>query len=201
MTGNYFFSEVSMKNLLPIIFFLPLGSCMVHPPGRTIGYNGPFIDSIGYHAAQARLEIVDREASNALISQALSVPEDTHHLPRQPEFFQSIEESYQRYLKLFSPVRRAPRPEVRCKFDLIETFRLLIFDPQPFLNAILHTMSLTAVSTLDFTVQPKNADTTLVHVALTKAIPQEGTRWVTFSEGELALSVTRHSAALLSPKP
>lgn len=164
-------------------------------------YQVPFIDSSGYYAARARLDIIEREARDTLISQALSVTDDTHQLPRQPDFFQSIEESYQRYLKLFTPVKRSPCSEIRCRYDLIETFRLLILDPQPFLNAMLHAMSLSEVTTLDFTVEPKNTDTTLIYVVLNKAVPQDGARGFALSESDLILSVSRHSAMLMTPKP
>ncbi len=194
-----------MKHLLPVMLLLPLGSCIFHPPGLSTANEGPFIDSIGYDAAQARIETIDREEGNALLSQALSVPDDSLQTAPQPAFFQSIEESYQRYLKLFTPVKKALRPEIRCSYDLVETFRLRLFDPQPFMNALLHTMSLTQISTLDFTVEPKNTDTTLIYVSLTQAVsqqvPQGGTKWVTFSDGDLILSVTRHSAILMTPMP
>ncbi|MBN1576609.1 MAG: hypothetical protein JW913_08660 [Chitinispirillaceae bacterium] len=191
-----------MKNLLPVILLLPLGSCIFHPPGMSTGYEGPFIDSTGYAEAQERLEIFDIGKSNTLFSQALSVSDDSLEMTSQPAFFQSLEDNYQRYLTLFTPVKRAPRPEIRCRYDLVETFKLLIFDPQPFINAMLHTMSLSGLSTLDFTAEPKNADTTLVHVAFTKAVSQEETKLFTFSEGELTLSVTRHGAiCTTTPKP
>ena len=161
----------------------------------------PFIDSVGWNAAQARLAAIDETEGDSLISQALSVPADSAHATSQPAFFQSIEDSYQRYLKLFTPVQNASRPEVRCRYDLIETFKRGVFDPQPFLNALLHTMSLTDLSTLDFNVQPENADTAMVRIALTKASSQAETKWLTFSEGELTLAVSRHGAVLTTPRP
>lgn len=190
-----------VKNILPIILFLQFGTCTPHPPEMVMAYDGPFIDSIGCNAAKARLSAIDEMESDTLLSQALSVPTDSTNAASQSTFFQSLEESYQRYLKLFTPVKKASRSEISCPYDLVETFRLMVFDPQPFINAMLHTMSLTDLSTLDLTVQPKNGDTTLVHVALTKANAQEETRWLTFSEGELTLCMTRHGATLLTQKP
>jgi hypothetical protein len=190
-----------MKKLLLLTLFLPFGSCIFHPAGTSKVHEGPFIDSIGYKALQSRLETIDQEASTSLISQALSVQDDTLQTVPQSTFFQSLEESYQRYLKLFAPVKRAPRPEIRCGYDLVETFKLLLFDPQPFINAMLHTMSLAEVSTLDFRVEPKNEDTTFIYVALTKTVHQEGTNGVTISEGDLILSVAGRRAALMTPIP
>ncbi|MBN1308154.1 MAG: hypothetical protein JXA18_09580 [Chitinispirillaceae bacterium] len=188
-----------MKRVLPFFLLLPFGSCLFHYPAVSMKYEGPFIDSAGYSAAQERIRSIDRAESDALVSQALSVTGDPAHIAGQPPFFQSIEENYQRYLKLFTPEKRARRPEIRCRYDLVETFNLLVFDPQPFINAMLHTMSLTGLVTLDFSVHPKNADTTLVHIALTEAVSHEGTKWFSFSEGELTLTVTRHGAFCTKP--
>lgn len=190
-----------MKKPLMISLFPLFVACIFHQPGNSTTFLGPFIDSTGYYAAQARLENIERAEGDALISQALFVPDDSLQMANQPAFFQSIEENYQRYLTLFTPVKKAVRPEIRCAHDLIETFRLLIFDPQPFINAMLHTMSFTGFSTLDFTVQPQNADTILVHVACAQACPREETKGFAVSEGNLTLSVTRHSAVLMTSKP
>jgi hypothetical protein len=195
------FTDSKINKLFLVTLFLPLGSCIFHPPGRQKINSGPYIDSIGYRAVQARIEMVDREASGTLISEALAVQEDTLHDVQQSAFFQSIEESYQRYLKLFTPARRSDRPAIRCDYDLVETFKLLLFDPQPFLNALLHTMSLKEVTTLDFKVEPKNVDTTLLYVTLTKVESLEDTKKVTVSEGDLILSVTHHRATLMTPAP
>jgi hypothetical protein len=190
-----------MYKLFLLIMLLPLGSCVFHPSvGRNV-INGPYIDSIGYKALQARIETVDQETSGALISEALAVQNDSLENVTQTAFFQSLEESYQRYLKLFRPVKRAIRPEVSCRYDLVETFRLQIIDPQPFINAILHTMSLMEVTTIDFRVEPKNTDTTLLYVTLTKMESYEKTKKVTMSEGDLILSVSRHRARLMTQEP
>ncbi len=182
------------------VLLLPFSLCIsITRSYKTLGE--PYIDSTGYRAASRRLEIVDHESSNKLISQALSISGDSNLTSSQPEYFQSLEESYQRYSGLFTYVKRAPRPEVRCPYDLIETFRLQIFDPQPFVNAILHAMKLSQLTTLDFTVETKNTDTMLVHIAFTKSIPQHGTRWFSLSEGELTLAITRHSAVIITPLP
>ena len=192
---------LEMNKLLPVILFLPIVTCIFHPSGRLNVNKGPYIDSIGYKALQARIEAVDRETSGTLISEALAVQNDTLQADTQSAFFASIEESYQRYLKLFTPVRRATRPEIHCNYDLVETFNLLILDPQPYINALLHTMSLTEVTTIDFRVEPKNTDTTLLYVSLTKVESQEGTKRVTVSEGDLILSVARHRATLMTAIP
>ena len=188
-----------INTLLLIALVFPSGSCIFQPLVQQKMSSGPYIDSIGYQALQARLDMVDREADGALVSEALAVQNDTPEEVTQTPFFQSVEESYQRYLKLFTPVKRAARPEVRCDFNLVETFKLLIIDPQPFINALLHTMSLTKVTTLDFRVEPKNTDTTLLYVSLTSFASQEGTKRVTIAEGDCILSVTGNRAFLMTP--
>jgi hypothetical protein len=191
----------SRKKLLIALFSTLLFACIFHHPGISPANTGPFIDSTGYRAAQARLENIDLAEDNALISQALFVPDDSLQTAEQPAFFQSIEENYQRYLPLFTPVKKAAQPEIRCAYDLVETFSLLIFDPQPFINAMLHTMSLTALSTLDFTVKPKNTDTLLIHVAWAQAVSKEEVKGFSVSEGDLTLAVTKHNATLVTARP
>lgn len=187
-----------MRKLFTVTLLLPIASCLFHPPGGVRGSDGAYIDSIGYKAAQARIETVEREASGTLISEALAVQNDSLQTASQSAFFQSIEESYQRYLKLFTPVKRTDRPEVRCRYDLVATFKKMVLDPQPFINALLHSMSLTEVTTLDFRVEPVSADTTLLYVSLTRVASEEGAK-ITLSEGDLILSVSRQTAILMTP--
>jgi hypothetical protein len=190
------------KILFPLpIFFLLFISCIFQRPAISQSNEGPYIDSLGYRAAQARLDDIGRASGDAMISQALQVPKTALEQENQSEFFRSIEESYQRYLKLFIRISKKPRPEIRCAFDLIETFNRQVYDPQPFVNAILHTMALTDLSTLDFTVQPHTEDTVLVHVSWARAETRKGTKEYAISEGNLTLAVTRHTAALATSMP
>jgi hypothetical protein len=187
-----------MPKLLPLLLLLLLFACIFQRPALSQVDQGPYIDSLGFRAAQARLENVDRADGNALISQAFYVPKTTAEQSNQAEFFQSIEESYQRYVKLFTTAKRTSRPEIRCDYDLCETFKLQLFDPQPFINAMLHTMSLTELSTLDFVVQPRNADTLFVQVSYAKATARKDEKEFAIGEGDLTLTVTRHTAALVT---
>lgn len=66
---------------------------------------------------------------------------------------------------------------------------------------MLHTMSLTALSTLDFSVKPHGSDTLLVHVVWAKADAKEDAGGFSVSEGNLTLAVTRHAAALMTARP
>lgn len=183
-------------------FLLPFTlACIFHQPGNTQADKGPYVDSLGHRAAQARIDNIDRASGNAMISQALYVPKNALEQANQPDFFRSIEESYQRYLKLFTRIPKSPRPEIRCAFDLIETFNRQVFDRQPFVNAMLHTMTLTDLSTLDFTVQPRAKDTLMVQVSWAKAETRKDTKEYAISEGELTLAVTRHTAALATSLP
>jgi hypothetical protein len=190
------------KILFPLpIFFLLFISCIFQQPVISQSNEGPYIDSTGYRAAQARIDDIDRASGDAMISQALQVPKTALERENQSEFFRSIEESYQRYLKLFTRIPKRPGPEIRCAFDLIATFNRQVYDPQPFVNAMLHTMALTDLSTLDFTVQPRTADTVLVQVSWARAETRKGKKEYAISEGSLTLAVTRHTAALATPLP
>ena len=190
-----------MNHQFPLLLLLlSLGSCIYHPPAVSKDSTEPFIDSTGFKAAQSRINATEWEESSSLISQALSVMGDTVQAGRQADFFQSLEENYQKYLTLFTPAKQADPPEVHCGFDLIETFRLAVFDPQPFLNAILHTMTLTDLATLDYVTKPQGADTTLVLVKATRAEHPGDAKSLTFKEGDVTLSVTRHGAVLMNLK-
>ena len=191
-----------MSKLFLLLLILSMNSCMFFPSATSSTVIEAYIDSTGYRALEARVALVESEESGALISEALAVQnESMNEEVAQSAFFQSLEESYQRYLPLFSLVRTSKLPEVHCRYDLVETFNLMIIDPQPFINALLHTMSLTELTTIDFRVEPKNADTTLLYVSLTKMASQENTRKVTMSEEDLILSVARHRATLVTAIP
>jgi hypothetical protein len=188
-------------NIRTLLIALALfNSCVHHPRGGSqVNSDAPYTDSTGYRFSLARVEATNWQESSALISQALSVAGDTLQTDRQPDFFQSLEESYQRYLPLFAREKNAPRPQVRCTYDLVETFRLGIFDAQPFVNALLHTMSITEVSTLDYTARQQSADTTTLLIKVTKAVaPEKNLKELRFTEGDAVVSVTRHRAELVS---
>ncbi|MBN1758263.1 MAG: hypothetical protein JW863_08100 [Chitinispirillaceae bacterium] len=187
-----------MKPHTVLLLLLLCTSCLFHPPAVQTGRYGPLIDSSGFQAAQARLQAVDETLGDSLIAQALAVQNDSMQTNRQSAFFESLEENYQRYLKLFTPLRHAPEPEIRCRYDLVETFKRRIYDPQPLLNAILHSMGLTDVATLDFRVEPKNSDTTLVYVLLTRTRPNEAAKGFTVSEDDVILAVTGNRAVLMT---
>jgi hypothetical protein len=190
-----------MKRLIfPSLLLFAL-TCIFHHPGNTQAVEGPYIDSLGFRAAQARIDNIDRASGDAMISMALQVPKTELEQENQPEFFRSIEESYQRYLKLFSLVSKSPRPVIQCAYDLIETFNRQIFDPQPFMNAMLHTMTLADFSTIDFTVKPSDRDTLFVLVSWARAETGKNTNAYAISEGNLTLAVTRHTATLATSLP
>jgi hypothetical protein len=191
-----------MKPLASLLLLLLLStSCLYHPPGLPEGKNGPYIDSTGYNALQARIKSLEQTSDDSLIAQALAVQNDTGQTTRQSAFFASLEESYQRYLKLFSPVKRTDRPEIQCDCNLVETFNRQVFDPQPFLNAMLHTMSLTEVTTLEFRVEPTNSDTTLLYILLTKTEPNKQAKGFSVSEDDVILALTGKRAVLMTPVP
>lgn len=144
--------------------------------------------------------MVARETSSKLITEALAVQNESMEDNEQVTFFSSIEESYQRYLPLFKPEKKTDRPEVSCNYDLVQTFNHLIIDTQPFINALLHTMSLNEVTTIDFRVEPKNQDTTLLYVSLTKMESKEDKK-VVMSESDCILAVARHRATLMTALP
>jgi hypothetical protein len=196
---------VKVKKLLLIILmiFLSLPSCTVFSGhGHWALHDSPYIDSLGLCAARSRLIAVEQDGADTLISQAFHIPRDSLSEQIQPLFFKSLEDSYQRYLAIFAPVKqKTPSPEIRCGFDLIKTLKLRIFDPQPFMNAILHSLTLTGITTLDFDVQEyASADTLLVKVFFTAAVPH-GDKAFSMNEGALDLYVTKHGASLTTTLP
>jgi hypothetical protein len=190
-----------MKPLFHLVFCacaVPLiPACMPHRGAPETLSDRPYIDSTGYYAAQERIANISYVSSDDLISQALTVQETNEKTPRaQPRYFQTIEESYQRYLILFRPVNKTGLSHLECSWDLIETFRLQVFDRQPFLNAMLHTLGLTELSTLDFTVEPRSgSDTLLVQVLWARPESYKDRKELAISEGNLTLAITRHTAA------
>jgi hypothetical protein len=187
--------------IVPTLLFLAL-MCIFRQPGTTAAQEqGPYIDSIGFRAAQARIETVDLAEESALIANALYVPKTAAEQKNQPEFFQSLEESYQRYIPLFTLDKKSSPPGIKCSFNLLETFTLRIFDPQPFLNAMLHSMALDELSTLDFALAPQGNDSLLVKVSWAKPQSGEMKKEFAITEGELTLAVTKHRAVLITPRP
>lgn len=173
-----------------------------HPEAtRTDADTAPYVDSTGYRAALERLETVDRSEDGALIAQALYVPESAAEKVLQPRFFQSIEESYQRYLGLFRPAKKTQAPALRCDFDLAETVRRGVFDAQPFYNAMLHTMGLGDLSTLDFSVETAANDTLVVRLQCARSLSRENSKTFSITETTVTLACTRHAAHLIAVRP
>jgi len=178
--------------------FLASVLCMRFEPGRSIaGHSGPYIDSLGLRASLARIDNVESQSTGSLIKEALEVPANNGEAV-QADFFQSLEEDYQKYLKLFKfrNVRRAT-----CPYDLLETFRAKVYDPQPFMNAILHTMTLREITTLDYTVQSDASDTIHVQVSWAKATPGKAEKSFGITEGTLPLIVTKHEVSVAGNLP
>lgn len=175
--------------LLPIV--LTLTACTRFVPGHAKEESGPYIDSLGLRASLARIDNVSGRSAGVLIKQALEVPGDG----TQPDFFQSLEDNYQKYLTLFKLKNNGNTPEVRCDYDLLATFRIKIFDPQPFMNAILHTLALREITTLDYAVQSDASDTLLVQVSWAKATEQQTGKGFGITEGSLSLLITKHAVS------
>lgn len=172
-------------------------ACIWLGPGHfTAAGGGPYIDSLGLRASLARIDNVEDQSTGALIGQALEVPKNAADDNLQPDFFQSIEDDYQKYLKLFKLIKSRKTLEARCDYDLLETFRVKIFDPQPFLNAILHTMTLKDITTLDYAVKSDKSDTLLLQVSWAKPTAQQSGKGFGITEGSLPLIVTKHSVFL-----
>lgn len=191
---------LTMKKLFLLVGILQVNSCVFFSPRIAGRHDGPYIDSIGFAAAQARIEMVEEEASGTLISEALAVQDDSRP-SAQASFFSSIEESYQRYLPLFAPIRRSERPAVRCRYDLVATFTFRQIDPLPFINALLHRMALTDLTTADFKVEPVDNDTLLLYITCTVLHNQMETGKMSVTESDLIVSVDLHRATLMTAIP
>jgi hypothetical protein len=169
--------------------------------GLLAASEGPYIDSLGFRAAQSRLDAVDTKSPDSLINQAFRVQKKQQpDSAGQPDFFKSIEDDYQRYLKLFTLHKRGQVSEVYCSYDLLETFRQEVFDPQPFLNAILHTLSLTDLTTLSFDELSRTSGRIIVRVAWSKAVPQKNSKGFSITEGTSEIKVTRNWISLIQPR-
>lgn len=193
-----------MKTLSSILFsiVLLLISCIRMGPGRAPACDeGPYIDSLGLRASLARIDNVADQSTGTLIKQAVEAPGNTETGIDQPDFFQSLEDDYQKYLKLFKPDKKVKAPEVTCNYDLIETFRTKVFDPQPFMNAVLHTMALKEITTLDYAVQSDKPDTLMLVVSWAKPTAEQTGKGFGITEGSLPLQVTRHSVSVAGPLP
>jgi hypothetical protein len=172
-------------------------ACIRMGPGHTPATeDGSYIDSLGLRASLARIDNVEDQRAGTLITQALKVPDKNTGNNAQPDFFQSIEDDYQKYLKLFRLNKNGKVLEATCKYDLLETFRVKIFDPQPFMNAILHTMKLSEITTLDYTITSDRSDTLLVEVSWARPTEQPVGKGFGITEGSLPLCITKHSVSL-----
>jgi hypothetical protein len=159
---------------------------------------GPYIDSLGYLAAQNRLHAVEEQSAESLFNQALQAKKGrADDSEAQPEFFRSLEENYQRYRMLFSLHRKGPVPSAYCPYDLMQTFAAGMFDAQPFMNAILHTLRMTDITTLSFAVRRQEDDRMIVRVSWAKAVSRKGSKGFSISEGSLDLLVTSHWIAAI----
>jgi hypothetical protein len=194
------FRGVPRMNVVAMVFAVSVtagaGNLAV---GQTGPGCGPYIDSVGFRAAQARLDAVDAESPDSLINQAFGVQKKQQpDVKAQPEFFKSIEESYQRYRKLFTLHKRGAITAVYCEYDVLETFRLEVFDPQPFLNAILHTFSMTDVTTLTYGVLSRSPDRIIVRASWSRAVQQGNKKGFSITEGSSDLNVTKNWISFVS---
>jgi hypothetical protein len=203
---NYILFSMSLKIspfcfcaalLLALLACTPFRPCPCRQAAK-----GPYIDSLGLAAAQARLESISPSSPDLLISQAITAPEQAAAgKTGQPEYFQSLEDNYQKYRKLFSPIKKAPQPAAACRFDLLQTFTLQVYDAQPFMNAILHTLGLADCATLDFEVKPYKPDTLLAHVAFARTSSTDLKQGLSISEGNVDLYIALHTIILASAAP
>jgi hypothetical protein len=182
--------------IMMAIACIRLGPCRSAATG-----GGPYIDSTGLRASLARIDNIVDQSTGALIKQALEVPGNARDNSEQPDFFQSLEDDYQKYQKLFKMKKGVKTLEVTCNYDLLETFRVKIFDPQPFLNAILHTMTLREITTLDYAIQSDKSDTLILQVSWAKPTAQQTGKGFGITEGVLSLFVTKHSVLCAEPLP
>jgi hypothetical protein len=186
--------------LLSIVLFF-IGCIRMGPGHSSTTGDGPYIDSLGFRASLARIDNVAGQSAGTLITQALEVPDDTASSAGRPDFFQSLEDDYQKYLKLFRVDKRGKAPEATCSCDLLETFRSKVFDPQPFMNAILHTMALKEITTLDYAIRSDKSDTLMLLVSWAKPTAAQTGKGFGITEGSLLLRVTRHSVSVAGPLP
>jgi hypothetical protein len=195
------FSMKTKRSILLSIAFIFMTCIRMGPGHSSENEDGPYIDSLGFRASLARVDNVVDQSTGTLIKQALEVQENTTGNTDQPDFFQSLEDDYQRYLKIFKLSRTGRLTEATSDYNLLETFRAKVFDPQPFMNALLHTMKLREITTLDYIIQADKTDTMLVQVSWAKPTALEAGKGFGITEGTLALLVSRHSVSVAGPLP
>lgn len=191
-------SALILASALP----LALALCTPFLPCPCQQKAGPYIDSLGLAASRARLEAIAPASPDYLISQALDAPgRAAAGSGSQPECFQSLEDNYQKYRKLFFVNNQPSGPCARCPCDLLQTFSLQVYDPQPFMNAVLHTLGLIDLSTLDFEVKPYRPDTLLAHVSFARSSTTDLRQGLSISEGNVDLYIALHTISLASSLP
>ncbi len=162
--------------------------------------NKAYIDTVGYRAFTNRQQILGDGLFNnpdSAVRMALRPMDEAAQgsAARDSGIFAEIEQSYQRYLTLFRVQKNAGGYELCFPYNLIATLETGMVDRQPFMNAILHSLGLTDLTTLDFSLQRLSADQLLVTVmwsAPAKTI-QSG---IHIAEGEQQLYVSPHTASL-----
>jgi hypothetical protein len=185
----------------PFLFLLLLlAGCRQAAVCQEIPDDGPYIDSIGFEAAQSRMDAIENGSPDSLINKAFQTHQKENSSSiKQSEFFQSIEEDYQRYRKLFTLHRKGSTPSVYCEYDLLKTFTLGIFDQQPFLNAILHLLLMPDIATISFDVLSRSPENMKVKVLWSKAAQQAKGKGFSISDGNTDMIITAHWITILPP--
>jgi hypothetical protein len=112
--------------------------------------------------------------------------------------FARLEANYQRYRDLLASEDGGSKRRLHSRYDLAATLRKGVFDPQPFMNALLHSMGMEEIVTLDYDIDSTSLDTLVVTVYW-GAGTEDSSGELRLSEGDLRLYVTEHAASLLPP--
>jgi len=188
--------------LCPAVLFLTTLSYCSDQKNATVKSGGPFIDSVGFESARVRnAEIADGLMSNSqsMVTRALTDKSDPADDSAGEDIFRSLEESYQRYVAVFKPATIESIFKTQSEYDLPATFRLSVFDRQPFMNALLHSLSFHSLTTLDYIIEEGNRDTCRIRVNWAAPLPKDSTGF-TIKEGSLNLIVTKHEVTCLNPE-
>jgi hypothetical protein len=152
---------------------------------------GPYVDSLGYRDFLFRQDVL----GEGLFRDPDSMVHDARETARDSAFAR-LETNYQRYRALFAASPQISKRRLVSRYDLAVTFRRGVFDPQPFMNALLHTMGMDEIVTLDYDIDSTGTDA-LALTVYWGAGTRDSTGALRLSEGDLRLYINDHTASLL----
>jgi hypothetical protein len=202
--NNRFVAGVSIRfwALQALAITAAMPACSSHPSMRCrVINNQAYIDTVGFRAFSHRQRVLGDELfsnPDSAVRMALRPMSDTADNARaapDSTVFAEIEQSYQRYLRLFSARKTAAGYEACFPYNLIQTLQTGKIDRQPFMNAILHSLGLTDLTTLDYSIQ-RLSDRQLQVIVMWSAPAKTLDSELHIAEGQQTIYVSPHRVTL-----